>query len=173
MTKTEVSIPVDTEYDPLAFDEVTKVVKAKVSISYSWDNENHKKWVKRLAKDLTKKGVYVILDQWELRLGHDMNHFMEKAISESERVICVFTSNYRKKAEKLEGGVGYEYSIITAEMSKDLNGNKVIPILREGSKEDSCPIMYKNRLYLDFRQEDSYENSLDLLLREIFKVESF
>lgn len=122
---------------------------------------------------MTNNDVDVILDQWSLGPGQDKNLFMEKAISESERVICIFTPNYKKKAEKLEGGVGVEYSIIRAELAGSLTSNKMIPILREGSKKESCPIMFKDRIYLDFSNDDSYENSLKLLLRAIFKVESF
>ncbi len=168
----EVKLPPDTEYKPDSFDEVTKVVRAKVTISYSHDSEEHKAWVRKLAKDLVKNGVEVLLDQWELRLGKDKHFFMEKAISNAERVICIMTSNYRKKTENLEGGVGYEYSIIKGEISENLLGNKFLPILREGSYKDSCPIIFKDKMYLDFRRDDSYENSLNILLREIFRAES-
>ena len=33
--------------------------KMKVFISYSWDNEPHKEWVKNLADLLTRNGIYV------------------------------------------------------------------------------------------------------------------
>lgn len=168
-----VNLPPKTIYKPDSFDEVTKVIKAKVAISYSWDSDEHKAWVRKLANDLHKKGVYVILDQWELKAGQLIPDYMEKSIQEAERVICIMTSNYKKKSDKLEGGVGYEYSIIKREIYNNINSNKILPILREGSENESCPSSLSGRLYLDFRRDDSYENSLNLLLREIFKVDYF
>ena len=35
-------------------------------ISYSWESEAHKAWVRQLAEKLRSQGVKVILDQWEL-----------------------------------------------------------------------------------------------------------
>ena len=166
-----VNIPPNTEYLPNSFDDVTKVIKAKVAISYSWDSEEHKAWVRKLSDDLQKNGVYVILDQWELKVGQLIPHFMRTSIKEAERVICIMTPNYKKKTDKLEGGVGYEYSIIDDEIRKNITGNIILPILRKGSEDESCPSSLSGRRYLDFRRDDSYENSLNILLREIFKEE--
>ena len=47
----EVKLPFNTEYKPDSFDEVTKVVRAKVTISYSHDNKEHKDWVRKLATE--------------------------------------------------------------------------------------------------------------------------
>ena len=162
-----VNLPPNAEYLPNSFDEVTKVVKAKVTISYSKDSEEHKAWVRKLAKDLQEKGVYVILDQWELKPGHPIPHFIARSIKEAERVICIMTPNYKKNYDELE----YEYFIIDSEISKNTSGNKILPILREGSEDESCPSSLSRRSYLDFRKDDSYESSLNLLLREIFKVD--
>ena len=43
---------------------------------------------------------------------------MAHAVKDSDRVICVMTPNYKKKTDNLEGGVGVEYSIISAEIKK-------------------------------------------------------
>ena len=90
-----------------------------VFISYSWDNEIHENWVLKLANDLQSNGVEIKLDKWDVKLGKPLTHFMENAIINSDRVICVMTPNYKKKTEKLEGGVGVEYSIISANIIKD------------------------------------------------------
>ncbi len=49
-------------------------------ISYSWDSDAHKTWVRQLAEKLRSRGVRVILDQWELSAGTDRTHFMESNI---------------------------------------------------------------------------------------------
>ena len=83
----------------------------KLFISYSWDNEindNHKKWVLKLASDLRHHGVDVILDQWDARLGNDLAFFMEQGLTESQLVICICSEQYVIKANNLKGGIGYE-----------------------------------------------------------------
>ena len=48
-----------TKYENYSLDKYTEVVKSRVFISYSWDDDEHKAWVKKLATDLNKY-VYVI-----------------------------------------------------------------------------------------------------------------
>lgn len=63
----------------------------KVFISYSWDGEEHEKWVLRLAERLiTEGGVDVLLDQYEMRGGRNLNHFMERAVAEADKVLLSF-----------------------------------------------------------------------------------
>ena len=50
----------------------------RVFISYSHDSAEHKKWVSELASNLVKKGIDVILDQWDLGFGDDVPKFMRK-----------------------------------------------------------------------------------------------
>lgn len=79
--------------------EENKAVKRpKVFISYSWDDKEHEDWVLKLAKDLRcKNGIDIILDKWDMKLGKPLTHFMAHAITDSDRVICVMTPNYKKK----------------------------------------------------------------------------
>lgn len=113
-----------------------------VFISYSWDGKRHEDWVLELATDLQSKyGIEIILDKWEMKLGKLLPHFMEHAITDSQRVICVMTPNYKKKTENLAGGVGVEYSIISAEIQKDIKTEKFIPLFRQGEMND-IPIFF-------------------------------
>lgn len=38
-------------------------------ISYSWDDEEHKKWVKEFADRLLSDGINAVVDQYDLSLG--------------------------------------------------------------------------------------------------------
>lgn len=56
--------------------------KPKLFISYSWSNPAHEQWVIDLANELTESGVYVFLDKWDLKEGHDSVAFMEKMVTD-------------------------------------------------------------------------------------------
>ena len=53
----------------------------KVFISYSWDSESHKEWVKRLTDSLIENGVDAHLDQYDLDLGDRLPKYMENQIT--------------------------------------------------------------------------------------------
>ena len=55
----------------------------KAAISYSWDDEAHKAWVKEFATRLRGDGINVTLDQWHLSLGDRLPLFMEKIVRDS------------------------------------------------------------------------------------------
>lgn len=138
----------------------------KVFISYSWDDEAHKNWVLNLATKLKDKGVNVILDQWDLKLGGLIPKFMENSVYNSDRVICVITPNYKEKTINLHGGVGYEYSIISAKIWEEVETQKFIPLLRVGDNEN-IPVSLKGRMYIDMRKDNNFEDMLNKLLEDI------
>ncbi|AGY54676.1 SEFIR Domain-Containing Protein [Bacteroidales bacterium CF] len=147
-----------------------------VFISYSWDTDKHEEWVLNLATKLMENGVNVILDKWDLgSLGNPLPNFMEKAIAKSNRVICVMTPNYKKKTEKSEGGVGYEYSIITAEIFADgVNTSKFIPLIRQGAENESVPTALRGRKYVDMRKDAEFEDKfVHELLRDIHNAPKY
>ena len=147
-----------------------------VFISYSWDSPEHEDWVINLATKLRENGVDAILDKWDLGLlGKLLPHFMETSISKSQRVICVMTPNYKKKTENLTGGVGYEYSIITAEIFADsINTSKFIPLFRRGTDADAIPTALRGRKYVDMRDDAQFDEKLiHELLRDIHNEPKF
>lgn len=140
----------------------------KVAISYSWDDEQHKKWVLKLATDLRALGIDIILDVWDgMKLGKSLPHFMAHAVKDSDRVICVMTPNYKKKTDDLEGGVGVEYSIISAEIKENVKTEKFIPLFRKGN-EDDIPTFLLGRSYVDMRDDSTYEEAVEALARDIW-----
>lgn len=144
-------------------------LKPAVFISYSWDSEDHKVWVKNLADRLCADGIDVILDRYYLKPGKNLPFFVESSISKAERIIIIFTPNYKLKADKRAGGVGYEYSIMNAGLYKNQTANeKIIPILRDGNMETSIPEFMQQFIHIDIRNNENYENSYNDLIREIY-----
>ena len=153
-------------------DSKPKTIEEGVStvfISYSWDNEDHKGWVLNLANKLQNENVNVLLDRYELRPGKSLTHFVETSIEKADRIVIIFTPNYKMKAEKRAGGVGYEYSIMNADLYNDQTGNeKIIPIIRNGSTKQSIPKFMQQYIHIDMRNDENYETSYTDLLREIY-----
>ena len=142
----------------------------KVFISYSHDSPEHRRWVSELSARLHRKGVNIILDQWELRPGDDVTQFMERGIKDSDRVLVICTDGYVRKANAGEGGVGYESRIITRQLVEDLGINKFIPIIRQALGEDKTPAFLETQVYIDFTDEEEFDDKFDELLHKRLQV---
>jgi len=141
----------------------------RVFISYSWDSEDHRGWALMLANRLVENGVDVQFDQYDIQLGRNITQKMEQNVTHVDKVVLIFTENYKKKAEDREGGVGFEYSMISAEWYRKQDKNvKFIPILRSGTEETSIPSFVKNYLYADMREGKNFEKAFEDLLRTIY-----
>ena len=144
------------------------VENPKIFISYSHDSEDHKDWVYRLASDLMGKGIETVLDQWDLELGANLPKFMENGLQESDRVLAVCTDNYIEKSNDGIGGVGYESTILTAELITNQKTTKFIPVVRAVTKSMKTPICLAGRMYIDFTDDSVYEDSLNQLVHEVY-----
>lgn len=131
----------------------------KAFVSYSWDDDQHKQWVAKLATDLRGDGVETILDQWHTAPGDQLPEFMEREIRENDYVLVICTPNYRLKSDERKGGVGYEGNIMTAEVHSQRNPRKFIPILARGTWEDAAPSWLKGKYYVDLSSPDSYKKN--------------
>ena len=131
----------------------------KAFISYAWESEEAKIWVKELAIELRNNGIDAKLDQWEVVPGDQMPHFMEKSVRENDYVLIICTPKYKTKSENRIGGVGYEGDIMTAEVLQNSNHRKFIPILKSGTKESSIPSWLQGKYYVDLSNDKHYENN--------------
>jgi len=103
-------------------------------ISYSWDSDAHREWVRRFATDLRSHGVDAWLDQWDLQLGDDVTQFMERGVTQADYVVLVCTESFAVKANDRRSGVGYEQAIVTADLltSQPPRG-RFVCVLRSGT----------------------------------------
>jgi hypothetical protein len=139
----------------------------RVFLSYSWEGDEHKAWVRALAERLQKDGIQILFDKWYLKLGQDKLFFMEQAVTQSDFVAIVCTENYAYKANSREGGVGYESMIITGEVAEHMLTDKFIPVLRQGSFKTSLPMYLKSRLGVNLSAEPYSEDEYEELLRKL------
>jgi len=144
----------------------------KVFISYSHDTPAHKKWVGELASKLVENGIDVILDQWDLGLGDDVAKFMERAVTEADRVLMICTETYVRKADGGVGGVGYEAMIVTGELVRDLGTSKFIPVIRQKPGNDVLPKAVSTRFYINLSEGQAFKEQFEILLRELHQAPS-
>lgn len=120
----------------------------RVFVSYSWDNHEHKAWVRKLAEDLdTFHELLVTWDGFDLDELSDKNYFMETGLYDSDFILVVATKRYSHKADLRKAGVGTETYMATAmhwEQLAHRHKSKVIVIQRE---PDSIPRYLSGKLY--------------------------
>ena len=136
-------------------------------ISYAWESEDHRLWVRSLAARLRTDGVDVTLDQWHLRPGDLLPRFMETAVRTNDFVIIVCTPKYKARSDDRLGGVGYEGDIMTGEVFNGGNRHKFVPVLRGSDAPKSCPSWLGGAVFVDLRGESYSEESYLLLLRTL------
>ncbi len=111
-----------------------------------------------------------MLDQWDLKYGDDLPHFMETAVRESDFVLLVCTPEYARKSNEGKGGAGYEKRIVTGEMFQSVNQSKFIPIVRKGSNNEALPTFLQYKNYIDFRKDSEFNERLKELLHQLHDV---
>ncbi len=154
--------------------KIYSMTKPSCFISYSWETDDHKDWVRGLASELQRNGVVTLLDQWDAHPGIDLPSYMETSIRDSDFVLLICTPIFAQKANSGKGGVGYEKSIVTGEIFANTpSPTKFVPLLRRGTQSESLPSYLKARVYIDFRDENAFDSSLEDLLRHIFQSRKY
>jgi len=179
--KAEVELQRRTAEQRTRFEQAVFQVRAYVAeqgtnppecfISYAWGVPEHERWVeKRLATDLQKAGIGVVLDRWHnAQIGASVARFVDR-IEKSDRIVMVGTPLYRRKYENRDASTGY---VVAAEV--DLIANRllgtetqkesVLPLLLDGEKTASLPPLLYGRVHADFRDEAAYfRAAFDLIL---------
>jgi hypothetical protein len=145
----------------------------KLFISYSWTSPQHEDWVINLAERLVSDGVDVIIDKWNLKEGHDKYNFMETMVKspDIQKVLVILDKKYSEKAEKRTGGVGTETQIISPKIYGDVSQEKFIPIITEKDENGIAfvPTYLESRIYIDFSDDDKFEENYEILLRNIYQ----
>jgi len=129
----------------------------RVFISYSHDDDEHKKWVWTLANRLNSLRVWAIFDQFDLTLGSNLAAFMEGGLSQADRVLSICTPNYVEKANKFQGGTGYERTILTQDLMSSQLDNRIIPIIRNQKQPARLPTFLSTKLYIDFSDDAQFD----------------
>lgn len=139
-------------------------------ISYSWDDDTHREWVRKLAERLRADGVDVSIDRWAAVPGDQLPAFMERAIRENQFVVIICTPRYKRRSDAREGGVGYEGDIMAAEVMTSQNDRKFIPVLRSGDWAQAAPSWLLGKYYINLTGDPYSERYYEDLVRTLLGI---
>lgn len=142
----------------------------KVFISYSWDSEDHREWVAKLAEELEKNPeLHVFWDGYDLDSFIDKNLYMEESVANADYTIVIATKNYFKKANNREGGVGIETYLNSAKHWETLLATKRTNSLIVLKEKSSTPIYLKGHFHLDFTNDIDFPEKTQELINKILE----
>ena len=139
-----------------------------VFVSYSHDDEMHKDWVLNLVIMLRQNGVDALIDHIDLKVGEDVNRFMEQGIEKADYVLLICTDKYVEKANARKGGAGNETVICDSEVNDDQDTRKFLPINRNVRGSNKMPIYMGSRKWIDFSDQYNFEVQFKKLISSIF-----
>ena len=138
-----------------------------IFISYARESDEHVDWVRHLAESLEQQPEFhVIFDEYDLRAGKDLTHFMESGLA-ADRVVVIVTPEYVRKAERRTGGVGYESSVISADLLDEQLADRYVPVLRKGKQR---PAAIRSKVFVDFRDDSTFEIAFQRLRSALLGV---
>ena len=155
-----------------------RITPPETFVSYAWGVSKHERWVeKRLATDLQKAGIEVLLDRWHnSQIGASVPRFIER-IEKSDRIVIIGTPLYRRKYENKDTSTGYVVAAEVDLVSNRLVGTEdkkrtVLPVLLEGEGTTSLPPLLHGRVYADFRNESAYFRTAFDLILSLYEIRS-
>lgn len=151
---------------------MTKEIKIpKVFLSYARTNLEYVESIVEFASTLRADGIDASLDEWDLKPGNDIYHFMESKIkSEADFVLLMINDEFTEKANKRTAGAGAEVQMLAKELYENVEQGRIIPIIwkRDGDGEIKLPNIVESRYYIDLSSDDKFGENYELLLRTLF-----
>lgn len=143
----------------------------RLFISYTGTSPEHRSWVVELATFLRMNGVEARLDQWHLRKGMDLPHWMTNELEMADRVLVISDAQYASKADGRLGGVGWETMIIQGDLSNlPPDDNKYLVIVKEENVKEGLPRYLKTKFCIHWPSGGNDNRLQQDLLKEIYNV---
>lgn len=123
-----------------------------------------------IADRLTTEGaIDVVIDEYDLKEGQDVNAFMERLSTDVTVHFCLVLSDaaYAKKANDRKRGVGVEAQIISKEVYDSIDQTKFVPVVMEIDEQGKpcLPVFLQNRKYIDFSSPEKINQNWEKLIR--------
>lgn len=142
-----------------------------VFLSYSRTNQEHITNVMEFYSTLRKDGIDARIDETELKIGNDLNYFMENNIkNKSDKILVILDKEFVRKANAREHGVGTETQIMSKEVYDDVEQERIIPIVWECDEKGNpyLPTFLESRFYIDLSSNEKFGENYETLLRTLY-----
>lgn len=141
----------------------------KAFISYSWTTPKFREQVRAWADRIANDGVEIILDEYDLKEGHDKYAYMESMVADPSvtHVLMFSDKRYAEKANARRAGVGTESQIISKEIYDKVAQSKFVPIVCELDENGApyLPVFASSRIYIDFSSDEAVNRNWEGLIR--------
>jgi hypothetical protein len=143
----------------------------RVFLSYAWESEEYRLWVKSLATRLRQDGVEARLDAWHLEENDNLSDFMGREVRLADWLLILCSPAYRAKVHAAEegqrlSGVGWEARLMTGRLLAGYE-SKIVTVLARGSWREAAPDFLLGRLYEDLSNPRTFETAYRSLLQRI------
>lgn len=136
---------------------LTATPSPDVFLSYSWGSRDRMSRVARIARSLAP-GCVLHFDQFETQMltgadSSEVNRWMAGKVRSADRVVCLFTPDFKAKVEAMKGGVAFEASLVAVQsqiIAPQLQ--YVVGGLLEGQPHESIPLNLVNVPVVDLRK---------------------
>lgn len=131
----------------------------RVFISYTWEDDEYRQWVARLAAQLREDGVRARLDRWHLQAGQTIPEFMNSEVRQADKVLVLCSPKYQQKVHAMEDGgpstgSGWESMVLSSAMFTQDARSKAVSALARGEWGKSAPDYMEALPYDDLTQVD-------------------
>lgn len=133
-------------------------VSCDVFVSYR-QQEPDKSWVRKvLVPGLEERGLRVLIDYRDFRLGPPLVELMAKAVEQSRYTLAVLTPAY------LASNFTNLENVLAEHLGLENSQNRLVAVMRETCKPR---LGMRARLWLDMTDDDELVNNLARLAREL------
>jgi hypothetical protein len=146
----------------------------RLFISYAWEDDDYRLWVRRLAARFRQDGVEARLDYWHLGASDNIPEFMNREIRLADWVLVLCSPAYQVKVRATEdkqrlSGVGWEARLLTGRLLAGFE-NKILAALARGSWVESSPDFLTGQLSYDLSNAGTFGRVYRELLQRITRT---
>ncbi len=146
--------------------------RPRVFVSYAWEDDTYKEWVKRLSAQLRHDGVYARLDAWDRKPDQSLTGFMISEVEDADKVLVICSPCYKQRVEAMDrgkkmSGVGLEWCVLTTAIYQNNAMEKAVGLIARGTIDNAVPTFLKCDTVFNLSDSERNEAEYDRLLARL------